>query len=521
MKKWYIKFNNYFMSHYVNESVLTKQKVKLLFYFIIFTELVVVVHFIIMICFVEGVKLNQLLPSPLLLMVMIYLNYSLLKGKFEIAANFSLIAYSILLTVPVVQHSFFSPLDIYSMDFYFLSIIVVQAALFNRISLLVTVSAFFLIIDILSFYYNYQKLTGPELNYFTRGAISSAFNILAISIFSIILKVISRQAVQRSEEESEKNEKNYIKIKHLLESVSNTSSVLADHSDVLTHSANEFIDESQSQAATIEEISSATEEVVSNMEQVGVVMGGQYENIKNLTLKMNELSSITSDINVQINSVNLSSGEITSMAEQGGRVLQRMLSGMNKVAVSSKEMMNIVSIISNIADRINLLSLNASIEAARAGVTGRGFAVVADEISRLGEETQRNMTEINKLIQTSSQEINDGLQNVEITVNSMTEIIDKISIIVEEINSISIKTSVQQNINKTVNDESESLREKSDQIKIMMEEQQSALNEIAKAIIDINEITQAYVDGSRKLYENAESVDMLAVKMKNEVEMQN
>jgi methyl-accepting chemotaxis protein len=62
----------------------------------------------------------------------------------------------------------------------------------------------------------------------------------------------------------------------------------------------------------------------------------------------------------------------------------------------------IIELIVDIADRINLLSLNASIEAARAGESGRGFAVVADEIGKLAFQTQESVKEINSVISSSS-----------------------------------------------------------------------------------------------------------------------
>ena len=60
-------------------------------------------------------------------------------------------------------------------------------------------------------------------------------------------------------------------------------------------------------------------------------------------------------------------------------------------------MANFISVINDIADHVNLLSLNASIEAAR-GDSGRGFAVVAEQISKLADQTAYNSKEIERII---------------------------------------------------------------------------------------------------------------------------
>jgi len=113
-------------------------------------------------------------------------------------------------------------------------------------------------------------------------------------------------------------------------------------------------------------------------------------------------------------------------AEVGGRVVETAVKAMDAIAQSSKQITDITGVIDEIAFQTNLLALNAGVEAARAGEAGRGFAVVASEVRSLAQRSSEAAKQIKTLINTSSEQVGNGVKFVGETGQALKRIVDQV-----------------------------------------------------------------------------------------------
>jgi methyl-accepting chemotaxis protein len=106
------------------------------------------------------------------------------------------------------------------------------------------------------------------------------------------------------------------------------------------------------------------------------------------------------------------SQETAEAALVGTQVGAETSRAMTAVRTSTNQMVGAIQVIQEIANQTNLLSLNAAIEAAKAGEQGKGFAVVAEEVRKLAERSQASAREIEVLITRSLEAVNEGERSV-------------------------------------------------------------------------------------------------------------
>ncbi|MFZ2159209.1 MAG: methyl-accepting chemotaxis protein [Bradyrhizobium sp.] len=193
----------------------------------------------------------------------------------------------------------------------------------------------------------------------------------------------------------------------IVETVSSASSELETSAGTLTSTAERAQELTTAVAAASEEASTNVQSVASATE---------------------EMASSVNEISRQVQ-------ESARMANEAVDQTRRTNDRVSALSKAAARIGDVVELINTIAEQTNLLALNATIEAARAGEAGRGFAVVASEVKALAEQTAKATGEIGQQIagiQAATQESVGAIQEISSTIEKLSEISSTIAAAVEE-----------------------------------------------------------------------------------------
>ena len=244
-----------------------------------------------------------------------------------------------------------------------------------------------------------------------------------------------------------------------LEASANTLSVTATKAEELSTVVASAAEEA---SANVQSVASASEEMTSSVSEIG--------------RQVQESARIANDAVAQADKTN---GKVSALAAAA-----------NKIG-------DVVNLINTIAEQTNLLALNATIEAARAGEAGRGFAVVASEVKSLAEQTAKATGEIGeqiKGIQLATTDSVDAIKNIGGTIVKISEISAAIAAAVEE------QGAATQEITRNV--------------------QQAAqgTTQVASNIVDVQRGSSETGAASSQVLSSAQSLSVESVRLKNEVD---
>ncbi len=191
-------------------------------------------------------------------------------------------------------------------------------------------------------------------------------------------------------------------------------------------------------------IEGASEAVFSGAEGVSAESGQlseavlkQNDLIDEIATGMNSLSDKIDNNVARTDSAKQTAHKAADAVKEGSGRMKQLLDAMGEISDASEKIQNIIGSIEEIAFQTNILALNASIEAARAGAAGKGFAVVADEVRNLAGKSAEASDETAKLIEQSVSAVKRGMNIAEGTSVSLEEIVNctrEIDNIIVEIN---------------------------------------------------------------------------------------
>ncbi|HOK02714.1 MAG TPA: methyl-accepting chemotaxis protein [Spirochaetota bacterium] len=247
-----------------------------------------------------------------------------------------------------------------------------------------------------------------------------------------------------------------------------------------------------------------------SVEMLGINADIQSKAFILLSNRLRELSQSISELTKESEHARELLNAVAGNISEGKNSLEAAKNIMENIGKSSEELTGIASLINDISDQINLLSLNASIESARAGDAGRGFAVVAEEISKLADKTALNVKDIDRIIKSNSLLINEGTQKVTFMVELFTKIIYDVDHISNMLDDFFTKMKEQSLQDRDVTDETESMKDIMKQIKDLMEEHKRSVEVIASSIQSINQISQDNSYSVESIQEAAEAISSQA-----------
>jgi len=342
-----------------------------------------------------------------------------------------------------------------------------------------------------------------------------------IIIASIVIFMITYRNIPDIVKYEEKVEEQTEQIKKSIETQHRMTELIKEKMENLfqkVNSQNELINKfnqkMETQSASFAEMSATMEELAGSAEQIASEAVSQIDGNVKMESIIEEFKNIQDETKQNLDDTYK---DIQAVSDKSN-IANDALGEVEKTVVAIKEqsgkIAETVNLIVDIADKINLLSLNASIEAARAGDAGRGFAVVADEIGKLAFQTQESIKEIEKVLSENTKNTTDGVSVIQKTASMMREMINHMQESSHKIQTLQESIFIEQKYIKIIISQMNDNISQAKKIGTATDEQKVAVESTSQAIEHLIEILNEMVEelkdlskAAHEIYENA--VDLL------------
>ena len=341
----------------------------------------------------------------------------------------------------------------------------------------------------------YKRLWINSPKNVTLNNVICSLGIFNSNIAILLFDRFTRKVVERAADNEKKSNEAYDKIsnviintreglnigKQLSSSTGKAADSVTEINNLYTYINSEAANLSQ-QASTINDSSI---QINDKTEKMMLSVKNQNDTITQTSASLSQMSQKIYEINEKASQQREGMDSVINSLDSQMQLMQQLVDNVEKVKASSDKITNFVQAVNKIASQTGLLAMNASIEAAHAGVLGKGFSVIAQEIRKLSVETTNNAQNITDTLLQNEEIVNMTAESVTVFSNytkSMTEEVRKTIGVIEEILAAitEIETStkdVMQEISKVV-DDSHTNTELAEGVTIEISQQSIALQSI-------------------------------------------